>query len=222
MAWVRRVLEARRFFLRRWRMNEQVLVWPDRPRCHDADGYAQRFEKEWSWRPARGGDRDSPYDYPFRTCSYCGSMHPEDLLNAVRAGATLGGADWKYGWPHKFYVELPNPAAGQLRGGTSTTVGGKCVVGRTLDEVKAEHPQYADWEWRFEENLYGNGPGYRVVKFSPAPAQTHAKFYNEHLKDLEPATFAVVAELLKDKAGIRFELDAGRLRYAAPCHNYQR
>lgn len=46
----------------------------------------------------------------YRTCEYCGCIHPEDLLDALKAGATLGGSDWKYGWPHKFYVDaIPNP-----------------------------------------------------------------------------------------------------------------
>ena len=52
----------------------------------------------------------------WRTCSYCGSMHPADLLDALRAGATLHGAPWTLGWPHKFYVEgIYNPAGGPAR-----------------------------------------------------------------------------------------------------------
>ena len=45
--------------------------------------------------------RDSGY----RHCSYCGSIHPEDLLILLENGARLQGADWKYGYPHKFYVQ---------------------------------------------------------------------------------------------------------------------
>jgi hypothetical protein len=41
----------------------------------------------------------------FRQCSYDGSIHPEDLyIGLTRKGWTLEGSDWKYGWPHKFYV----------------------------------------------------------------------------------------------------------------------
>lgn len=44
-------------------------------------------------------------DNGFRHCKYCGSIHPEDLYNLLIEGkVTLGGSDWKYGWPHKFYV----------------------------------------------------------------------------------------------------------------------
>lgn len=38
-------------------------------------------------------------------CSFCGSLHPSDLVTLLKAGATLSPADRKYGWPHKFYVE---------------------------------------------------------------------------------------------------------------------
>ena len=51
---------------------------------------------------------------PFRRCSYCGSLHPEDFLAAAKAGARIDrGVDWKYGWPHKVYIHVPvdDPAA---------------------------------------------------------------------------------------------------------------
>ena len=90
--------------------------------------------------PLPDGVLGHPYGFPFRTCGYCGSIYPEDLFNALsrprRLGpcaarvepddlpgrrfirhtcrVSLGGADWKYGWPHKFYVEgIENPLAGR-------------------------------------------------------------------------------------------------------------
>lgn len=46
----------------------------------------------------------------FRRCSYCGSMHPEDFVTEARGGAQVDrSVDWKYGWPHKVYVHVPNP-----------------------------------------------------------------------------------------------------------------
>lgn len=40
-----------------------------------------------------------------RHCNYCGSIHPEDLYNLLVEGkVVLGGSDWKYGYPHKFYI----------------------------------------------------------------------------------------------------------------------
>src|SRR5438132_848762 len=26
-------------------------------------------------------------------------------------GTRFSGSDWKYGWPHKFYIDVPNPEA---------------------------------------------------------------------------------------------------------------
>lgn len=77
--------------------------------CHSADQHYATTVDEWH------APRESePYSYPFRTCSYCGSIHPEDLMKFFANGATAHGADWKYGWPHKFYIEgILNPIAGK-------------------------------------------------------------------------------------------------------------
>lgn len=51
------------------------------------------------------GDREG-----FKCCGYCGSMDPIGLAELIEAGkATMSGSDWKYGWPHKFYVDVANP-----------------------------------------------------------------------------------------------------------------
>lgn len=57
---------------------------------------------------------------PWRTCSWCGSIHPEDLLSRgepdMMKSVSVGGrhlvdvpnVEWahmKYGWPHKLYVD---------------------------------------------------------------------------------------------------------------------
>ena len=80
------------------------------------------------WRDAAPIHKDGYQGYVYRSCSYCGSIHPDDLLTAVGSGATLHGADWKYGWPHKLYVEdIPNPIAGQtIKIGASN---GKALMG---------------------------------------------------------------------------------------------
>lgn len=65
-------------------------------KAHANDAWAQRFAPQ-TWRePSHGRS--------YRTCSYCGCIHPEDLIAYVKGGGTLGGSDWKYGWPHKFYL----------------------------------------------------------------------------------------------------------------------
>lgn len=76
-------------------MSEQIQ-WPARPACHDNQWSAQQFGPS-EWRNAGPGRA-------YRSCSYCGSIHPEDLLHAMRNGSTAERSDFKYGWPHKFYI----------------------------------------------------------------------------------------------------------------------
>jgi len=32
-------------------------------------------------------------------------MHPDDLLLKLQVREKISQADWKYGWPHKFYTD---------------------------------------------------------------------------------------------------------------------
>lgn len=54
------------------------------------------------WRPPRDGER-------YRTCSYCGSMHPDDLFTEIENGHELGPTDKNYkvyvGGRGKFYFQ---------------------------------------------------------------------------------------------------------------------
>lgn len=47
----------------------------------------------------------------YLTCSYCGSMHPKVALEFLKKDVPSSGSDWKYGYPHKFYIR------GQENGG---------------------------------------------------------------------------------------------------------
>lgn len=38
-------------------------------------------------------------------CSYCGSLSPAEAVKLLKTpGTSFSGSDWKYGWPHKFYI----------------------------------------------------------------------------------------------------------------------
>jgi hypothetical protein len=92
---------------------EASHVWPPVPTCHGDTSQGGVFK----FGPTKWSDPRVDEEYgqsePFRRCSYCGSVHPEDLLRLIEGGASLHGADWKYGWPHKFYVEgIPNLTPG--------------------------------------------------------------------------------------------------------------
>lgn len=102
------------------------MRWPDQPTCHDREPSfgpsawrdreeaspldVEPCERRSAWE--RLGEEPDPDDDTvaalpperMRSCSYCGSLHPADLVKLIADGGELEGSDWKYGWPHKFYV----------------------------------------------------------------------------------------------------------------------
>lgn len=76
------------------------IVWPDKPTCHGDVTQGVFKISEPHWRPTSDTCR-------YRTCSYCGSIHPADLITEIQSGNAMGGSDWKYGYPHKFYLREP-------------------------------------------------------------------------------------------------------------------
>lgn len=173
------------------------LAWPARPTCHDGDPLAERFPGSAEWRPEdpqgehvkEAGPYGSPYGYPFKTCGFCGSMSAEDLYRYMTDGITpvsLEMADWKYGYPHKFYVKgIANPKAGQQVGGISHVF---------TDDAGVQQVEYES---------------------RPGSPTTFAKFYTRHLLDLEDATLEAVADGIALGTGVLFHRDAeGRLHWS--------
>lgn len=138
-------------------------------------------------------------------------MHPEDLFNFLTQGnAQLKGSDWKYGWPHKFYVEgIPNLAAGQ-------PVAQYVYCG---DPARLQ-PRPGEENHPIEATETG---GYRRKLYDyPAPATVHAKWYNEHLADLDKPAFEALTELIFRKGQILFARGAdSRLMYTSPSAGLQ-
>lgn len=129
-------------------------------------GEAERYGG-WSWHEPRYGEH-------FRRCSYCGCVHPDDL--AAEVGLRADWADRKYGWPHKFYVDIPNRNASRLY---------------VLSSSSNHHPEWLstadadpDLEEVLERDGYGKGNRYRP-KFVQLGARTNhfGKFYTTHLAD---------------------------------------
>lgn len=186
-------------------MSEQ-LKWPERPTCHDSDWQAQRFGIQ-TWRnPSRERSNDhrfdpDPYRETYRSCSYCGAMHPEDLFNALRSGARLERTTKLY----KFYIEgIPNPKAGEplpnytYCGSLSTDMAGS-------------------GEWEKIQDGYNESTGepkflYRkLCSMSICPSTTPAKWYTEHLLDLNEEAFRAITDLIARQTGRRYIIADGRL-----------
>jgi hypothetical protein len=114
-------------------------------------------------------------------------MHPEDLYRAlVEKGARLDASDWKYGWPHKWYVEdLPSPLAGE-----------RVCVGTTTR--------------RNAQGVIASEPNWGVEG-----ATTHAKFYNVHLLDdgFNAAARDALVRVIWKHTGIFFEIEQDKFRW---------
>lgn len=177
--------------------------------CHHVDEVFAVHLREFRWRDGWNNEAYGGVE-PWRSCSYCGSMHPLDLLGFMAQDTVdLHGADWKYGWPHKFYADVRNPHAGKPS--VCGSVGGG--RGKTLEEMQASHPGYENWRGSKETGWHAD------AKPSPAPAFMHAKFYNEHLKDLNDEEFSALQYALAVRTRISFERRDGKLMFCAvPGH----
>lgn len=152
----------------------------------------------YEWCPETPPDLNSEYGQTgrLRSCGYCGSMHPADVAEAIKAGAQGHFADFKYGWPHKVYLDnIPNPHAG-------------------LDEIRTWSTSPSEGLVEKREPRYNPRTGERVeddvgyVKVTKAGKLTHGKFYTVHLLDATPED----REIIERHLGVRFAFkDDGQL-----------
>jgi hypothetical protein len=150
----------------------------------------------WAWREPRGTQH-------YRTCSFCGSISPEDL--AAEPSWRASWADRKYGWPHKFYVKgLVNRHPEVLRIITALSPGQEDRMERETGYQwypVAEIPEGTDVSgWGLEDGHYSHvGLGADETHF--------AKFYSIHLAD--PRVSDEVKEKIAQVSGLRFHFEDG-------------
>lgn len=159
----------------------------------------------WSWREPFRGEH-------FRRCSYCGSINPADL--AAESSWRADWADRKYGWPHKFYVDIPNrdPDAlfviGSTWGATATPSLGEVP----WDDLSAEQRAIYDRD----TGVSPDGRHPVSVGFGPRPKH-FGKFYTVHLSD--PALDPAVKADIERRSGIAFTFTDGRVAWAPALAN---
>ncbi|MDE3075592.1 MAG: hypothetical protein KGJ86_09190 [Chloroflexota bacterium] len=217
---------------------------------HGSGGNSAARWGGWSWHnPARGEH--------FRSCSFCGTIHPEDLAaepasdgtcqvcwlqgwDACLLGQPLGigrqeidrlladpstpdddkqklrgehpahsydpggwyarWADQKYGWPHKFYVDIPNRDAAAL-----------FVIGSHYGPARPESDAALNWvawaDLTRAQRKIAKRDGYdhvehpNYVSFGTRPSH-HAKFYTIHLAD--PAISQDAKDTIQRVSRLRF------------------
>jgi hypothetical protein len=153
----------------------------------------------WSWREPHHGEH-------FRRCDFCGSIHPEDL--AAEPHWEANWSDMKYGWPHKFYVDIPNREPDRLFV-TSTAYSDTPPqpLGNTAPYVPAGELT-ADQLAIVERDGHRPDPSKvsaMYYQFGPRPHH-FGKFYTIHLrdKDLNENVKAVIER----RCGLAFEFRA--------------
>lgn len=110
-----------------------------------------------------------------RQCSYCGSLHPDDLFTAIEAGCQLGPTDKSY----KVYVDLVEPNPDEER---VFSVANHKPDGDGWQEVTEESRQTIERDgWTFRP-----GDWFRTGRRGPT---IHGKFYFQHLDDAEAQRF---------------------------------
>lgn len=156
-------------------------------------GEAERWGG-WSWRDPSHGEH-------YRTCSYCGSIHPEDL--AAESDWRAEWADRKYGWPHKFYIAVANrhPEQRFLTASTNAT--------RPPDLPNAEWIRGSDIPG--DVNTEGHGDLSELWVQLGTRATHHAKFYTAHLAD--PNVGQEALETVQRVSGLRFTFQGGRIAW---------
>lgn len=162
--------------------------------AHIHDSSAHQFYEggRAPWWPAKPPNIEAEeFTGSLRGCQFCGSMHPEDLAAAIRAGATVEWADFKYGWPHKVYAyKVPNPHAAKVEVRSMSTV-------ETPGYDRLAFPRYNVRTGEREADHV------RWGKLEVAEPTTTGKFYTVHLQDATPED----REVIERAMGLRFTFD---------------
>lgn len=145
-------------------------------------------------------------------CSYCGSITPQLAMALLKdPGTGFSGSDWKYGWPHKFYLTVPNPDRDKL----------VPMSWRTGPDVDGTHPED---EWSCHAHNRSDcacpkEPGVtgHWTRVERGHRETlHLKFYSNHLADATDAEFAEYSVISKEVFAVEWERDADlRLKWRA-------
>lgn len=153
------------------------------------------FATGWEWETRRAQH--------FRCCTFCGSIHPEDLA-AEGLRADIHWADMKYGWPHKAYADIPNRDPDRL------------FIISSYNHDRPPAP-FGNTPWlpfdqcpdEAVEDWHRTHPP-RWVQLGTRPKH-HAKLYTTHLR--EPRLDAAVLDRVQQLLGVKFTWAGGKVRW---------
>jgi hypothetical protein len=169
---------------------------------------------------------DSRWNVSILQCRACHSITvAEAIVYLKQEGTRFSGSDWKYGWPHKFYIEPLNPNADQIVENGSSS--GPAIDGSHADDYwtcfahGSTHGRLNSTPTRFPDC---SCPRERAIGFWSRPSKgkyprLYTKLYSKHIKDATDAEFGEFAELSKKTFGILWERDEAGVKWSAPKSN---
>lgn len=114
-----------------------------------------------------------------RTCSYCGSMMPEDVFKAIDEGCKIGPTDKNY----KIYIDLPPTGFERVFGSTWSAES----PGNEYIEATPEICERLKWKpWGEEISHHANK---KLWVTTGVDTSIHAKFYFQHFNETERDKF---------------------------------
>lgn len=192
--------------------NSGVTIADLRILAHDGDPQAARWGQ-----PSWGVEEPSGY----HRCSYCGSIPIYEAIDVLgTTGARFSGSDWKYGWPHKFYLDAPNTAGGLFCVGSFH---GPDTAALPADYVPVDQLTDEQRAIAIRDGALSADPTRRAddrpplgFKFSER-THFHLNFYNAHIEDIaaDPRAVLAYSKSTHRTLGIAFQLVDGRVKWAA-------
>lgn len=182
----------------------------DLPNCHAGGNELFRYrsghweQREHGWLAVPGA----------HYCSWCGSVDPLTFIKLCEPGNAMRVevADWKYGFPHKVYLDVPSadPDALTYVGGVSeATVGAYAPGGERYTPPPPDAVAETDLTEEQRAILVRDGappenpPRPNVYYRFGTRDIVHQKFYTVHLDDLPEITDEQKA-LMFARTGIEF------------------
>ncbi len=132
-------------------------------------------------------------------CTCCGSISVTDAIKNLKTpGTRYTGTDWKYGWPHKFYICPPNPDAAKL-----------VEIGREYNVQPGDPDTVSDTFGRYKPIM-------------GTQSLIHCKFYATHILDASPDELKEFNDLSVRYFGLHWFRDTKGLGWTSPQANHQK
>lgn len=169
---------------------------------------------------------DPRWGVPILQCQACHSITVAGAASYLKQeGTRFSGSDWKYGWPHKFYIEPPNPNAAQVVENGSHS--GPDVDGSHEDDYwtcfahGSTHGRLNSTATKFPDCTcpHDSKTGFWSRATKGTYPRMYTKLYSKHLNDASEVEFTEFADLSVKTFGVRWARDEGGIKWSAPQSN---